>query len=64
MITVILNNYRGQKITYTMPDTAEIEAWKETTIYENDEILTTRLSIDVVCAAGIEVKKEDIDNDN
>lgn len=64
MITIILDNYKGQRITYTMSDTAEVEAWKETTIYENDEILTTRLSIDVVCADGIEVKKEDIDNDN
>ena len=60
MITIILDNYKGQKITYTMSDTAEVEAWKETTIYENDEILTTRLSIDVVCADGIEVKKEDL----
>lgn len=60
MITIILDNYKGQRITYTMSDTAEVEAWKETTIYENDEILTTRLSIDVVCADGIKLEKEEI----
>lgn len=60
MITIILDDYKGQRITYTMSDTAEIEAWKETTIYENDEILTTRLSIDVACSTGIIKKVEKV----
>lgn len=54
MIKIILDNYKGQKITYTMPNTAEIETWRETTIYGSDETVITHLSIDVVCTAGIQ----------
>lgn len=60
MITITISNYKEQKITYTMPDTAEIEIMKETTIYGNGETATTCVDIDVVCAAGIQIDKEDI----
>lgn len=58
MITIIINNYKGYKYTYTMPDTATIEMVSENTLTANDELFKTGLCIGVDCAAGIETKKE------
>lgn len=58
MITIIVDNYRGQKYTYTMPDTATIEIVSENTFTANGELFKTGLCIGIDCAAGIETKKE------
>ena len=63
MITITLDNYEGQKYTYTMPDTATIEMISENILQSNGEIAKIGLSIDVSCAAGIKLEKEDIIND-
>lgn len=63
MITIIVDNYEGQKFTYTMSDTATIEMVSENVLLTNGELLKTGLTIDADCAAGIRLKKEDITND-
>ena len=63
MITITLDNYEGQKYTYTMPDTATIEIISENSFQPNDELFRTGLCIGVDCAAGIKLEKEDIIND-
>lgn len=63
MITIIIDNYKGQKYTYTMPDTATIEMISENAFLANGELFKTGLAIGVDCSAGIRLKKEDIIND-
>lgn len=60
MIVIIIDNYKGQKYTYTMPDTATVEMISENKFSENGELVKTGLTIGVDCAAGIRLKKEDI----
>lgn len=61
MITITIDNYKGQKYTYTMPDTATVEVITDYTILTNGEVLKTGLAIGVDCVAGIRLKKEDIE---
>ena len=61
MITITIDNYKKQKFTYTMPDTATVEIVSENTLTANDELFKTGLCIDVVCAAGIKLEKEEIE---
>lgn len=63
MITIIVDNYQGQKYTYTMPDTATIEMVSENVFTIDGELIKIGLSIDVDCAAGIRLKKEDLTDD-
>ena len=61
MITITIDNYKGQKYTYAMPDTATVEVITDYTILTNGEVLKTGLAIGVDCAAGIRLEKEDIE---
>ena len=61
MITITIDNYKGQKYTYTMPDTATVEITSENAFLPNGELLRTGLAIGVDCAAGIRLKKEEIE---
>lgn len=61
MIIIIIDDYKGQKYTYTMPDTATVEVITDYTILTNGEVIKTGLAIGVDCAAGIRLKKEDIE---
>lgn len=61
MITIIVDNYKGQKYTYTMPDTATIEMMSENKFSENGKLIKTGLAIGVDCAAGIRLEKEEIE---
>lgn len=63
MITIIINNYKGQKFTYTMPETAIIEITSENIVIENNELFKTGLTIEVDCEDGIELEKEDLTDD-
>ena len=63
MIIIIIDDYTGQKYTYTMPDTATVEVIKDYTILTNGEVIKTGLAIGVDCAAGIRTENEDIAND-
>ena len=63
MIIIIIDDYKGQRYTYTMPDTATVEVITDYTILTNGEVLKTGLTIGVDCAAGIRLEKEDITND-
>ena len=60
MIIIIIDDYKGQKYTYTMPDTATVEVITDYTILTNGDVLKTGLSIGVDCAAGIRLEKEDL----
>lgn len=60
MITIIVDNYEKQKFIYTMPDTAIIDMISENILNINGEPIKTGLCIDVSCAAGIELKKEEV----
>lgn len=64
MITIIIDNYKGQKITYTMPDTAVIEMISENVLNINKNPIKTGLRISVDCAAGIETEREDLTDGN
>ena len=44
-----------------MPDTATVEVITDYTILTNGEVIKTGLAIGVDCAAGIRLKKEDIE---
>ncbi len=59
MITIIIDNYKGQKYTYTMPDTAIVEMTSENSFLPNGELLRTGLAIGVDCAAGIKLEREE-----
>ena len=59
MITIIIDNYKGQKYTYTMPDTAVIEMISENAFLTNGKLLKTGLTIGVDCAAGIKLEREE-----
>ena len=61
MITIIVDNYEKQKFIYTMPDTATIEMISENTLTANGELFKTGLCINVSCAAGIKLEKEEIE---
>ena len=63
MIIIIIDDYTGQKYTYTMPNTATVEVISDYTILTNGEVLKTGLAIGVDCAAGIRTENEDITND-
>lgn len=63
MIIIIIDNYKGQKYTYTMPDTATVEVISDYTILTNGDVLKTGLAIGVDCATGIRSEKEDLTND-
>ena len=59
-ITIIISNYRGQKVTYTMPENAVIHAWSAV-IVDGDEAGTiSQIGIEVNCSDGIEIEKEDL----
>lgn len=59
MITIIVDNYKGQKYTYTMPDTAVVEMTSENSFLANGELFRTGLAIGVDCAAGIKLEREE-----
>ena len=59
MITITIDNYKGQKYTYTMPDTATVEVITDYTILTNGEVLKTGLTIGVDCAAGIRLDEKE-----
>ena len=59
MITIIIDNYKGQKYTYTMPDTAVVEMTSENRFLANGELLRTGFAIGVDCAAGIKLEREE-----
>lgn len=61
MITITIDNYEKQKFTYTMPDTAIVDIMSENVFNINGETTKTRLYIDIVCAAGIKLEKEEIE---
>ena len=61
MITLTLNNYENQKVTYTMPDTAEIKIISENILTHKSEIVKTGLKIDITCFSSIKTKREDIE---
>lgn len=59
-ITITISNYRGQKVTYTMPENAVINAWSAM-IVDGDEAGTiSQIGIEVNCSDGIEIDKEDL----
>ena len=60
MITITVDNYEKQKFIYTMPDTAIIDMVSENVLNTNGDSIKTGLFIDVVCAAGIKLKKEEV----
>lgn len=62
MITITIDDYKGQKFTYTMPDTATIEIVSENKLSESGKLIKTGLYIDVDCTGGIESKKEHPNN--
>lgn len=60
MITIIVDNYEGQKFTYTMPDTATVDIVSENFFLADGELFKTGLAIEVNCADGIKVEREDL----
>jgi len=63
MITITIDNYKGQKYTYEMPDTATVAITSKNSFLVNGELFRTGLAIGVDCMTGIRLKKEDIKND-
>lgn len=58
MITITIDNYKNEKLTYTMSDMAEIEIWSENVFSPDSQIIKCGLNIEVTCANGIETKRE------
>lgn len=59
-ITIIISNYRGQKVTYTMLETAVINTWSAA-IVEGDRADTiSQIGIEANCPEGIKIEKEDL----
>ena len=59
MIVITIDNYKRQKYTYAMPDTATVEIASENSLLPNGELLRTGLAIGVDCMTGIRLKKEE-----
>lgn len=59
-ITIIISNYRGQKVTYTMPETAVINMWMATIVDGDKADIISQIGIEVNCPDGIEIEKEDL----
>lgn len=60
-ITLIINNYKGKKITYIVPADSIVDIMKARTINldgSNDRL--TNVNIELMCETGIEEKEEDL----
>lgn len=60
-IILIINNYKGKKVTYKMPANGTIESWKSQTTSENGLVKYVSVGIELNCPDGIEIKREEID---
>lgn len=61
MITIIVDNYKGQRFNYTMPDIATIEMVSENRLSENGKLIKTNLNIDIYCPTGINLERKEIE---
>ena len=59
-ITIIISNYRGQKVTYTMPENAVINTWMAAIVDGDKADTISQIGIEVNCPDGIEIEKEDL----
>ena len=59
MITITIDNYEGQKYTYTMPDTATVGITSKNSFLINGELFRTGLAIGVDCMTGIKLEREE-----
>lgn len=59
-ITITISNYRGQKVTYTMSDTAVINTWSAMIVDGDKADTISQIGIEVNCPDGIEIEKEDL----
>lgn len=59
-ITIIISDYRGQKVTYTMPENAVINTWCAAIVDGDKADTISQIGIEVNCVDGIEIKKEDL----
>ena len=59
-ITILINNYKGKQVLYTMPESAIIEQTCYHTRHEDGISETKEIHLHITCPQGIDIEVEEI----
>lgn len=62
-ITIIINNYHGKQITYTIPNDGIVEISRSHHVVDGEIGKLTYVNLEIACTDGIEVEEQDIINE-